>query len=56
VRAYAPYRPLYYSLADEAGIADLAAAWDFDLAPASLAVMRVWLKQIYGTLAALNRE
>jgi glycosyl hydrolase family 42 (putative beta-galactosidase) len=56
VRAYAPYRPLYYSLADEAGIADLTAAWDFDFAPASLAAMRVWLKQIYGTLAALNRE
>jgi len=56
VRAYAPYRPLYYNLADEAGIADLAAAWDFDFAPASLAAMRVWLKQTYGTLAALNRE
>ncbi len=56
VRAYAPYRPLYYSLADEAGIADLTAAWDFDFAPASLAGMRVWLKQLYGTLTALNRE
>jgi hypothetical protein len=56
VRAYAPYRPLYYSLADEAGIADLAAAWDFDFAPASLAGLRVWLKQRYGTLTALNQE
>ena len=56
VRAYAPYRPLYYSLADEAGIADLTAAWDFDFAPASLPGMRVWLKQLYGTLTALNRE
>src|SRR5262249_36609674 len=35
VRVYAPYRPLYYNLADEAGIADLTAAWDFDFAPAS---------------------
>jgi hypothetical protein len=56
VRAYAPYRPLYYSLADEAGIADLATAWDFDFAPASLAGMRVWLKQQYGTLVALNHQ
>lgn len=56
VRAYAPYRPLYYNLADEAGIADLTAAWDFDFAPASLAALRVWLKQRYATLAALNRE
>ena len=56
VRAYAPLRPLYYSLADEPGIADLGAAWDFDLDPASLADMRVWLKRRYRTLAALNRE
>ena len=25
-----PYRPLYYNLGDEAGVADLAAFWDFD--------------------------
>lgn len=56
VQAYAPYRPLFYSLADEAGIADLTAAWDFDFAPQSLAEMRVWLKAQYGTLDALNRE
>lgn len=56
VRAFKLYRPLYYNLADEAGIADLAAAWDFDLAPASLAGMRIWLKRRYGSLAALNRE
>jgi hypothetical protein len=56
VRAYAPYHPLYYSLADEAGIADLSVAWDFDFAPNSLAGMRSWLRQQYGSLAALNRE
>ena len=56
VRVFKAYRPLYYSLADEAGIADLAAAWDFDFAPASLAGMRIWLKQRYGSLAALNRQ
>lgn len=56
VQTYARFRPLYYNLADEAGIADLAAAWDFDFAPASLAAMRVWLRQRYGMLDALNRE
>lgn len=56
VCAFARYRPLFYSLADEAGVADLAAAWDFDFAPASLAGMRLWLKTRYHTLAALNWE
>jgi hypothetical protein len=56
VQAYAPFRPLYYSLADEAGIADLGAAWDFDFAPESLARMRIWLRHTYRTLTALNRE
>ena len=50
------YDPLYYSLGDETGIADLSAFWDFDLSPGSLAAMRVWLRQNYGTLAALNGE
>src|ERR1700722_6738320 len=49
-------RPIDYSLADEAGIADLAAAWDFDFSPASLAGMREWLRGQYGSLDALNRE
>jgi hypothetical protein len=56
VREYAPYHPLYYSLADEPGIAELAANWDFDVAPSSLAGMRVWLRENYGSLTALNRE
>jgi len=56
VRAYAPGRPLFFNLADEAGIADLTAAWDFDFAPESLAAMRVWLQQRYHTLTTLNRE
>jgi hypothetical protein len=56
VRAFAPYKPLFYNLADEAGIADLAVAWDFDFGRASLKGMRVWLKARYRTLAALNRE
>jgi hypothetical protein len=48
--------PLYYDLGDETGIADLTAAWDFDLSPHSLAAMRVWLREQYGALAALNAE
>jgi Beta-galactosidase len=56
VRLLRRYRPLYYCLGDEAGIGDLAAFWDFDLSPASLDGMRVWLKGRYGSLAALDRE
>ncbi|HET9147594.1 MAG TPA: beta-galactosidase, partial [Acetobacteraceae bacterium] len=56
VRGYARYRPLYYSLADEPGIADLAANWDFDISADSLAAMRLWLRGEYGSLAALNRQ
>jgi hypothetical protein len=56
VRGQSQYRPLFYNLADEAGIGDLAAAWDADLAPASLAAMRVWLRTQYPDLAALNQQ
>lgn len=56
VRVHGPYRPLFYNLADEAGIADLAAFWDFDLSPASLAGFRDWLAAEYGSIAALNRQ
>ena len=50
------FRPLYYSLGDETGIADLAAFWDFDLSPASVAGFRAWLRTQYGSLDALNAE
>ena len=56
VRAYRDDRPLYYSLGDETGIADLAAYWDFDLSKPSLRAMRNWLRRHYGSLAALNTE
>jgi hypothetical protein len=48
--------PIYYSLGDETGIADLAANWDFDIAPSSLAGFRSWLQTQYASLAALNAE
>jgi Beta-galactosidase len=56
VHVYSAYRPLFFNLGDETGIADLSAAWDFDFSKPSLAAMRIWLKQQYGTLHALNRE
>ena len=56
VRLFGPYRPLFYDLGDETGIADLAAAWDFDLSTVSLAQFRLWLRTRYGALAALNRQ
>lgn len=46
---------LFYNLADESGIADLASAWDFDTAPSSLALFRQWLRDRYDSLAALDR-
>jgi len=45
VRVQAPDRPLFYNLADEPGIADLAAPWDHDLSPTSLAGFRAWLRR-----------
>jgi hypothetical protein len=56
VRVHGPYRPLFYNLADEAGIADLAAFWDFDLSADSLAGFRDWLHTQYDDITALNRE
>lgn len=56
VRDQARYHPLFYNLADEAGIGDLAAAWDADIGPASLAGMRTWLRAQYRDLDSLNRQ
>jgi hypothetical protein len=55
-RFYAPYRPLFYSLGDESGIADLAAFWDFDFSDESLVPMRRWLRERYGNLRSLNEQ
>ena len=56
VRQERANRPLFYNLGDESGIADLAAAWDFDMAAESLAGFRTWLQGQYPNLAALNAE
>ena len=50
------YRPLYYSLGDETGIADLSAVWDFDFSDPSLVAFRDWLQERYRTVASLNEE
>jgi hypothetical protein len=55
-RRQSAYHPLFYNLADEAGIADLAAYWDFDFSPSSLAGFRAWLRVRYGTIGTLNRQ
>jgi hypothetical protein len=56
VRAEQPDHPLFYNLADESGIGDLAAAWDFDQSALSLAGFRDWLHGQYPDLAAMNQE
>jgi len=56
VTALQRYQPLFYNLGDETGIADLAAPWDFDFGPQSLAGLRAWLRTQYPSLAALNAE
>jgi hypothetical protein len=56
VRALRRYRPLFYNLGDEPGIADLSAFWDFDVSAPSLSEMREWLKGRYGALARLNEQ
>jgi hypothetical protein len=55
-RIYSPYRPFFYSLGDETGIGELEAAWDFDFSDQSLVPMRDWLRERYGSLAALNQQ
>ena len=56
VRAQRVYRPLYYDLGDETGIADLSVFWDFDVSDESLRGFHDWLARQYGRLVALNAE
>ncbi|HYM04501.1 MAG TPA: alpha-amylase family protein [Stellaceae bacterium] len=56
VRAHRAYRPLFYDLGDETGIGDLSIPWDFDFSAPSLAGLRQWLRQRYGSLTALNAQ
>ena len=56
VRAYGQYRPLFYNLADEPGIADLAAPWDFDFSRPGITAFRQAMQANYGTLERLNYQ
>ncbi len=51
---YSPYRPFFYSLGDEAGIANLASFFDFDYSDPSIGAFRRWLHERYRTLDELN--
>ena len=50
------YRPLYYSIADEPGIADQAAAFDFCFSPHCRKAFVKWLRKRYRNLPELNRQ
>ena len=54
-RILAAASPLYLSLGDETGIADLSAASDLDQSQAVLEEWRAALRRRYGTIEALNR-
>jgi hypothetical protein len=50
------YRPWFYTVADETGIANQASPFDFCFSPDCQAAFRAWLKERYSTLEALNAE
>ena len=54
LRPLAPLKPMACYLADESSLTFYADAFDVDWAPESLAGLRRWLKDEYGTLDALN--
>jgi len=51
-----PYRPIFYNMADEIGVADQSAVSDLDWEYSSRDAWRDWLRDKYGTVAALNRQ
>jgi len=55
-RNKARYNMDYYFVGDEGSLTSYADAFDFDWSPHALEEFRSWLKQEYGTLAALNKE
>jgi len=48
--------PLFYNLADEAGVAETGWAWDYDISPPALAYFRRWVQIQYPSLEALNAQ
>ncbi|MEN3325549.1 MAG: hypothetical protein V7638_356 [Acidobacteriota bacterium] len=55
-RNKARYNMDYYFVGDEGSLTSYGDAVDFDWSPQALIELRVWLRQEYGTLAALNKE
>jgi hypothetical protein len=55
-RNKARYNMDYYFVGDEGSLTSYGDAVDFDWSPETLQEFRVWLRQEYGTLAALNKE
>jgi Beta-galactosidase trimerisation domain/Beta-galactosidase len=55
-RNKARYNMDYYFVGDEGSLTSYGDAVDFDWDPHALEEFRVWLKQQYGTLAALNKK
>ncbi|HUU21673.1 MAG TPA: hypothetical protein VM389_03975 [Phycisphaerae bacterium] len=51
-----PYRPIFYNMADEIGIADQSAVSDLDWEYSSRDAWRDWLQRKYGVVAELNRQ
>jgi hypothetical protein len=56
VRMQMRFRPFFYAHTDEGGVADLVASWDFCFDPRTLAAMRKWLMEQYGSLEAINKQ
>jgi len=50
------FNPIVYDLMDEGSYTTYARALDFDYSPVSLKHFRIWLKDQYGTLEALNAQ
>jgi hypothetical protein len=55
-RNKARYNMDYYFVGDEGSLTSYGDAVDFDWGPHALADFRSWLRQEYGTIAALNKE
>lgn len=55
-RNKARYNMDYYFVGDEGSLTSYGDAVDFDWSPDALEDFRVWLRQEYGTLEALNKE
>jgi hypothetical protein len=55
-RNKARYNMDYYFVGDEGSLTSYGDAVDFDWSPQTLVDFREWLKEEYGTLAALNKE